>query len=102
MISCEKAELLLSARLDGALSPREAARLEVHLARCPRCRAAARELEALHQEAAGLAQAVPPRLAQALQATDWASIPQEKAPAKKKASPLPWAAGAAAALTQIF
>ena len=65
MISCEKAELLLSARLDGALSPREAARLEAHLARCPRCQAAARELEALHQEAAGLAQAVPPRRAQA-------------------------------------
>ena len=60
MISCEKAELLLSARLDGALSPREAARLEAHLARCPRCQAAARELETLHQEAAGLAQAVPP------------------------------------------
>lgn len=101
MISCEKAELLLSARLDGALSPREAARLEAHLARCPRCQAAARELEALHQEAAGLAQAVPPRLAQALEATDWASIPQEKAPAKRKASPLPWAAGAAAALALV-
>lgn len=101
MISCEKAELLLSARLDGALSPREAARLEVHLARCPRCRAAARELEALHQEAAGLAQAVPPRLAQALETTDWAGIPQEKAPAKRKASPLPWAAGAAAALALV-
>ena len=93
MISCEKAELLLSARLDGALSPREAARLEAHLARCPRCQAAARELETLHQEAAGLAQA--------LQATDWASIPQEKAPAKRKASPLPWAAGAAAALALV-
>lgn len=101
MISCEKAELLLSAQLDEALSPRETAQLKAHLAQCPRCQETARAPKALHQEAAGLAVEVPPALVQALQATDWGRIPQERAPAKRKPSPLPWAAGAAAALALV-
>jgi Putative zinc-finger len=34
---CERAERLISDRLDGELAPSEAARLDVHLRNCPRC-----------------------------------------------------------------
>ena len=34
---CERAELLISHRLDGDLVERDAARLDVHLRNCPRC-----------------------------------------------------------------
>jgi hypothetical protein len=34
---CERAELLISDRFDGALDERGAARLDVHLRNCPRC-----------------------------------------------------------------
>jgi hypothetical protein len=34
---CERAEGLISDRLDGALSERDARRLDVHLRNCPRC-----------------------------------------------------------------
>ncbi|MEA4954907.1 MAG: anti-sigma factor [Pseudoflavonifractor sp.] len=47
MPNCDEYELLLSARLDGALSSEEAARLEAHLANCSQCRALEAELTAL-------------------------------------------------------
>ena len=47
MPNCEEYELLISARLDGALSPEESARLEAHLAGCPQCRRLAAELGGL-------------------------------------------------------
>ena len=34
---CERAERLISDRLDGALDTRDEARLDVHLRNCPRC-----------------------------------------------------------------
>jgi len=34
---CERAEGLISDRIDGALAERDAARLDVHLRNCPRC-----------------------------------------------------------------
>ena len=34
-MNCEEYEILLSARLDGALTPEETARLEAHLASAP-------------------------------------------------------------------
>ena len=34
---CERAERLISDRIDGALAERDAPRLEVHLRNCPRC-----------------------------------------------------------------
>lgn len=48
MDSCERCTQLLSARLDGELTAREARELEAHLASCPECRALAEELEAIH------------------------------------------------------
>ena len=48
MESCERCTQLLSARLDGELTAREARELEAHLASCPECRALAEELEAIH------------------------------------------------------
>lgn len=38
MNPCEEYELLLSARLDGALSLKEETQLHAHLAQCPHCR----------------------------------------------------------------
>ena len=45
MNPCEEYELLLSARLDGALSLKEETQLHAHLAQCPHCRQLAQELE---------------------------------------------------------
>lgn len=47
MERCERFEELLSQRLDQPLSPQEERELEDHLARCPRCRALAADLEQL-------------------------------------------------------
>jgi ferric-dicitrate binding protein FerR (iron transport regulator) len=38
-VNCEQAQVLLSARLDGAVAPEDRARLEVHLEECAICRA---------------------------------------------------------------
>ena len=48
MCDCEQALALLSARLDGPLSPQEEQLLQAHLAACAACGAAAIELETLH------------------------------------------------------
>lgn len=56
MTNCDEYELLLSTRLDGALSSEEADRLEAHLAVCSRCRALEAELTALE----GLWDELPP------------------------------------------
>ena len=48
MDGCETMEVWLSLRLDGMLEPEEEQELEAHLAVCPRCRALAEELEAVH------------------------------------------------------
>ena len=47
MERCERFEELLSQRLDQPLPPQEERELEDHLARCPRCRALAEDLEQL-------------------------------------------------------
>ena len=47
MERCERFEALLSQRLDQPLPPQEERELEDHLARCPRCRALAADLEQL-------------------------------------------------------
>lgn len=47
MERCERFEELLSQRLDQPLPPQEERELEDHLARCPRCRALAADLEEL-------------------------------------------------------
>jgi anti-sigma factor RsiW len=49
----------ISALVDGELSAEESDRVHAHLARCPACRAEARELRALKQRVRGLLDATP-------------------------------------------
>ena len=48
MERCERYTVLLSARLDGELTPEEAGELEAHLAQCRDCRALEERLAAIH------------------------------------------------------
>ena len=48
MAHCDEYSELISASLDGALSPAETEKLNAHLAQCPDCRALLEELSALH------------------------------------------------------
>lgn len=48
-ITCEEAELFISASLDGELSPEEQASLDSHIASCPDCRRSLEEATALRQ-----------------------------------------------------
>ena len=75
-MNCEEYEILLSARLDGALTPEETARLEAHLAQCPQCRQLAQELETLQAQTAALTQEVPRALQENLEGRDWSRVPQ--------------------------
>lgn len=47
MQDCDEVLELISAKLDGALTEEETARLDGHLARCPECRALLTDLEAI-------------------------------------------------------
>lgn len=49
MAHCDESIELISAALDGALSPEEQARLEAHLAQCPACKALYEDLSMIHQ-----------------------------------------------------
>ena len=49
MTHCDEYVELISAALDGALSPEEQARLEAHLAQCPDCRTLYEDLSKLRQ-----------------------------------------------------
>lgn len=61
MLNCGEALELISAELDGELTPQQKAALEKHLNSCPTCRDLQRDLEAIHRELADIAAApVPP------------------------------------------
>ena len=77
MNPCEEFELLLSARMDGALTEEETAKLETHLTHCPRCRALAGELQALEGLLSETLDEVPPALKARLAQEDWSRIPQQ-------------------------
>lgn len=64
MISCDEALDLISASLDGALTPEAADALETHLHVCGACRALRADLECLHQELPALNAPVPEGLTQ--------------------------------------
>jgi hypothetical protein len=51
---CRKCREYISRRIDGELAPKEAARLERHLAECDDCRTLARDLERIVDRASGL------------------------------------------------
>lgn len=60
MAACEEYTRLISAALDGELSPREQAELDAHLARCPQCREVMDQLSGLRQTLAQLPPVPPP------------------------------------------
>lgn len=86
-MNCEEYEILLSARLDGALTPEETARLEAHLAQCPQCRQLAQELETLQAQTAALTQEVPRALQENLEGRDWSRVPQTGTLAASRRTP---------------
>lgn len=104
MYTCDQAMELLSARLDGVLTPEEEAGLEEHLAQCPECRALAADLAELHDAMPGLYQEPPPELKERVMA----QIRAENAPIsldevrKKRAGWKRWRAwGAMAAVMAV-
>jgi hypothetical protein len=66
-MSCHEYQQEIGDYVDGALPPAAGARLEAHLTACPRCRAAAEDLEALRLMAQTLEPLTPP-------ARTWARI----------------------------
>jgi hypothetical protein len=76
---CERAERLISDRMDGALAGGDAARLDVHLRNCPRCVEHERRLvqatDALVASAGGAAYAFAPDAARASAAAKQAATP---------------------------
>ncbi len=61
MITCDDALMLVSDRLDSALSDTQRAQLDAHLAACAACREVAHDLEQIHAEAASLPTLTPSR-----------------------------------------
>lgn len=107
MNPCEEYELLLSARLDGALSLKEETQLHAHLAQCPHCRQLAQELEDLQTQMTSLWVEPPDSLKDALASQDWSKSASSSPPRSPTASPskrrhlLPWLARAAAAVVLV-
>lgn len=79
MNPCEHWEELLSARLDGPLTPEENQQLDEHLAACPRCRQYARELEETQKALQAWAAEPPPAVAGAI----LDAVQQEPRPARR-------------------
>jgi hypothetical protein len=79
---CERAERLISDRLDGSLDQPSATRLDVHLRNCPRCVEHERKLvQATDALVAGVApQPGPPALAPASEPPRPAALPTEPPP----------------------
>lgn len=98
MNPCEEYELLLSARLDGALSLKEETQLHAHLAQCPHCPQLAQELEDLQTQMTSLWVEPPDSLKDALASQDWNKSASSSPPRSPTASPskrrhlLPWLA----------
>lgn len=80
---CEEAQVLLSAALDGALSPAERRALDAHLAQCPCC-------AALFEEMAGHSRALRDLTCEFpddLHARILSNLPEQSAPKRKKRTP---------------
>ena len=96
MISCERCEDLINARLDGYLTEEEGPLLEAHLAQCPDCRKLDRDLTSLHERFSALSFDPP----QDLLASVMAQLePGTLQPKKKKR---PWAAAVCAAAVVLL
>ncbi len=82
---------LISAAIDGALSPAELERLNAHLAQCPECKALYRELSALHTALSDLPPVeVPAGLHDRVMKAVAAEQVLPFAPAEKKKAPVHW------------
>lgn len=99
-MDCNAAQLALSARLDGELSPAEEQALQEHLARCPQCRVLQDELSALHTL---LNELEPPAVPPELKAGVMANLPPQEKVGRKVVSLhwKRWGAMAAAAAIVI-
>ena len=97
MISCERCEELINARLDGYLTEEEAPLLEDHLAQCPDCRKLDRDLTTLHERLKNLSFDLPQDFAGSVMARLEAEAFQ---PVKKKKRP--WAAAVCAAAAVLL
>ncbi len=97
MAHCDEYLELISAAIDGALSPVHQRELDAHLAQCPQCAALMEELKSLHEELAHLPPVEPPAdLTQRITAAVSADNVIPMAPLKKAAFRWkPWAAAAA-------
>lgn len=88
MAHCDEYVALISAAIDGALSPAEQKKLAEHLASCPECQALYEELTALHTALSGLPPVeVPADLTERILA---AVAAEQILPQEKKKSPIPW------------
>ena len=91
MAHCDEYMELISASLDGALSPAEAEKLNAHLAQCPECRALSEELTALHAALSDLPPVeVPSGLTERIMAAVAAEQVLPFTPAEKKKSSIRW------------
>lgn len=100
MAHCDESIELISAALDGALSPEEQTRLEAHLAQCPDCKALYEDLTCIHQNLLDLPPVeVPQGLTERIMEAVAAEAAQSKVvplPQPKK-SAFPWQRWAATA-----
>jgi anti-sigma factor RsiW len=80
-MTCDEAEILLHALVDGELDAGHAREVEAHLATCAKCAAAARDYREIRKAMAdgGLRYSAPPELRRRIEA----SLPQAKAPTRR-------------------
>lgn len=91
MSYCDEYIELISAAIDGALSPAQREKLEAHLAQCPECNALYAALSALHATLADLPPAeVPADLTERIMTAVAAEQVLPFAPAETKKAPIRW------------
>ena len=91
MAHCDEYIELISAAIDGALSPAETEKLNAHLTQCPECEALYKELTALHTALGDLPPVeVPADLTERIMAAVAAEQVLPFAPAEKKHSSRHW------------
>ena len=80
-MTCDEAEILLHALIDGELDASHAREVEAHLASCAKCAAAAREYREMKRmmTGGGLRYTAPPELRRRVEA----SLPQTEAPTRR-------------------
>src|SRR5438128_9155204 len=80
-MTCDEAEILLHALVDGELDAGHAREVEAHLATCAKCAAAARDYREMKKVIAqgGLRYTAPPELRRRIEA----SLPQAEAPSRR-------------------